>query len=200
MKKIVLVHGLYMPKNIMQLLAHRLKPRGYKVQVFGYNTLQFNKGVEKLNQEVQQGGDVVFVGHSLGGLLIREYFSRYQPNFVDPCIVTLGTPHNGSRVARYIEGKLGRFPFKNTSDVLAKGLDTSSQEPDVGCIVGTMNIGLGNFIKIGDGDGVVEVTEAILPEAKDMIELKLNHTSLIYSQKVVDQIVSFIETRSFLRK
>ncbi|CAG9296371.1 esterase/lipase family protein [Celerinatantimonas diazotrophica] len=111
-KKVVLVHGLFMPSVMMLFLYCQLKRQGFVVTLFSYPTRDFEQGVRKLNREVGQGGQVYFVGHSLGGLLIRRYFEKYRPHFDDTCIVTIGSPHNGSRVARIVCSKTGTLVLK----------------------------------------------------------------------------------------
>lgn len=198
MKKVVLVHGLFMPGVIMQFLYRKLKRQGFAVTMFSYHTLDFEQGVTKLNREVSQGGEVYFVGHSLGGLLIRRYFEKYQPYFDDTCIVTIGTPHNGSRVARIVCDKTGTLILKKSSQILSQGLASHLSNVAIGCIVGLKNIGLGNFFRNGKGDGMVLVDEAILESAKDICYVNYNHTAMIYSKQVVQQIIRFIDTRQFI--
>ena len=197
MSKIVLVHGLFMPGLIMQYLYRHLKKNGYDVYIFSYNTFQFEQGVDRLNDSVVQGGRVYFVGHSLGGLLIRRYFEKYNPKFQDSCIVTLGTPHNGSIVAKKIMEKTSNRLFLKTSDILSNGLKYQNTEVDIGLIIGSLNIGVGNVFKNKNGDGVVLLEESILEGAKDTVVINSNHTGLVYSKEAVMHIVRFIKERKF---
>lgn len=198
MKRVVLVHGLFMPSFIMSFLYHQLKQQGFMVTLFSYSTRDFEQGVRKLNREVLQGGQVYFVGHSLGGLLIRRYFEKYQPHFDDTCIVTIGTPHNGSRVARIVYYKTGTLILKKSTHILSQGLRYSGSNVVVGCIVGVKNIGLGNFFRNGKGDGMVLIEEAILKGAKDVCYVHYSHTAMLYCKPVAQQVVQFINTRQFI--
>jgi len=84
----------------------------------GYALKQVIQSV--LNLEVQ-AEKVILVGHSMGGLAIREYLQRdYNYNWLDPNssdghkvakVITIGTPHRGSDITlvvdRLLDGLLG---------------------------------------------------------------------------------------------
>jgi hypothetical protein len=91
--------------------------------------------------EDEAGRPLVFVGHSLGGLVIKEALirsSEYHFNKQDeelgavyPCtkgIVFLGTPHRGSDLAPYgrIVAKVAKLLLRNPNERLISLLESES--------------------------------------------------------------------------
>ncbi|HWV89231.1 MAG TPA: alpha/beta fold hydrolase, partial [Burkholderiales bacterium] len=76
MNEMVLAPGLWMPGVAMRVLAARLAQRGYRVHIFDYRgRAAFDTNVEALARFAQ--GKALFVGHSLGGVLVLEMLNRY---------------------------------------------------------------------------------------------------------------------------
>lgn len=203
-KAIMITHGLFMKKEVMLFLHHEFKKLGYNVYNFGYNTRKFDgETIEKFKKAVDSvpEDEVYFVGHSLGGLLIRRYFETYSPIFNDTCIVTLGTPHNGSSLGERVQKSfIGAIIGSAGRSGMVGGLPPWDDSlADLGCIVGTVNVGMNSVFnsESGAGDGTVLVEEAIAENAKDVIKVKLNHTTLIYSTKTVNLVHNFIRYRKF---
>lgn len=204
-KAIVLAHGLFMKKGIMTYLKSAFERRGFVVYNFDYKTTEYSEKtlsefhdfLKKVKEE-----DVNFVGHSMGGLLIRNYFDKYKPKYKSTSIVTLGTPHKGSSLGLKVKESIVGFILGNAPE---SGVTSDSELPpwsgeyDLGVIIGIYNVGPNNVFNYGrgEGDGTVLVSEAILENAKDTIYIGANHTGLVYSRKAVKQVISFIETRKF---
>src|SRR5438105_8826090 len=109
---VVLVHGLWMKGWCMGLLAWRLQRAGFDTACFSYHSIgaDLHENAVTLNDflyDVSQG-TVHFVGHSLGGIVIRSlfhYFPRQRPGRV----VMLGAPNRGSVAAQRLSAQtLGR--------------------------------------------------------------------------------------------
>jgi len=203
-KAIVITHGLFMKKEVMIFLHKEFEKLGYQVYNFGYDTRKFSgETIEKFKNYIVQIPEpqVYFVGHSLGGLLIRRYFESYNPSFEDTCIITLGTPHKGSSLGKKVQESIfsGLIGSASTSGMVNGLPEWDSSLADLGCIVGVTNIGVNNLFNIekGAGDGTVLVSEAVCDNAKDVIEVNSNHTALIYSKTSVKLVDNFIKTRSF---
>ena len=203
-KAIIITHGLFMKKEVMLFLYKEFEKLGYKSYNFGYDTRKFSgETIEKFKIAVDKipEDEVYFVGHSMGGLLIRRYFENYNPSFEDTCIVTLGTPHNGSSLGKRVQGSIfsGLMGSSHSSGVV-KGLPAWNPDlADLGCVVGVANVGMNNLFNSekGAGDGTVLVEEAIAENAKDVVKINTNHTLLIYSKTSVNLIDKFIKTRRF---
>jgi pimeloyl-ACP methyl ester carboxylesterase len=119
---VILVHGLYHNSAAWFVLRRRLLRAGFTdVSCYGYAS--FGRGfadiaaglAEMLLEAARNapGGRVALVGHSLGGLVIRAACVDAQVASGGKCrvagVVTLGTPHRGSTLARMLGvGRLAR--------------------------------------------------------------------------------------------
>jgi len=137
---VILVHGLYHNASAWTLFGRRLKRAGFKnIFPFQYNswTARFEdilQDLEKYIEEVEAlfpGQKVVLVGHSLGGLLCRALMegpTAHRRRALG--LVTLGTPHHGSKLAALGPGGLSQrlthhgpiiaWIEKNTVDVTSR--------------------------------------------------------------------------------
>ncbi len=151
---VILVHGLHQRHWIMKPLAKQLERAGYIPHCFDYYTLKndINHHTSRLNDwlATQVGTDnFCMVGHSLGGLVIREFIHRYpqwQEHGQLQKIVTLGTPHLGSTTADYAK----RFLPFTIGNAYQGALDgTVAPLPNgvcLGVIAGNKPYGLGQAI------------------------------------------------------
>lgn len=119
---VILVHGLYHNPAAWFVLRRRLARAGfadvccYGYASFGREFQDIAAGLAGLLLETAQdapGGRVALVGHSLGGLVIRAACADVRVASGEKCrvagVVTLGTPHRGSSLARMLGlGRLAR--------------------------------------------------------------------------------------------
>lgn len=211
--KVILLHGLHMHAFAMQPLAKMLIAHGLDCHCFGYYSMMhpLSRHSERLNDWLEEHVDdnttIHLVGHSLGGLVIRDFLHRY-PNWQQQQklgrIVTIGTPHNGSLSADRIVKILPTFIGKSYQN----GLDGKSplliDGVEIGVIAGNKQAGLGQVImkkdwRERDSDGTVFVSETQLPNATDHITLPHSHTGLIFSRIVAEQVYYFITQGKFKR-
>ena len=183
------------------MLAWRLRRQGFSVYTFSYASVRadFHANAAKLAQflEAFDVDTVHLVGHSLGGILIRALFHDH-PQQKPGRIVTLGTPHGGSRVAQH----LSRFSFWRT--VMGKGVaQLLAGEPqhwtvpprEIGAICGTRSVGLGRLLYRGlprPNDGLLTVKESALVTAREHLALPVSHTGMMFSRTVARQIAAFL--------
>jgi predicted alpha/beta hydrolase family esterase len=106
---ILLVHGIIDNHSIFALLQRALRRRGFRtVSSYDYGLLTqdiptaaglLGEAIEKL--AANSGYERVHVvGHSLGGLIARYYVQRMGGDSRVHTLVTLGTPHAGTELAR----------------------------------------------------------------------------------------------------
>jgi pimeloyl-ACP methyl ester carboxylesterase len=106
---ILLVHGIIDNHSIFALLQRALRRRGFgTVSSYDYGLLTqdiptaaglLGEAIEKL--AANSGYERVHVvGHSLGGLIARYYVQRMGGDSRVHTLVTLGTPHAGTELAR----------------------------------------------------------------------------------------------------
>jgi len=108
-KLVVLFHGLDEPGGIFDELAQALTENGYAWTRFRYpNDQAISDSTDQLAEhwsELPEHGTIVLLGHSMGGLLIRDFVTRALPEMepIGPKVVgalLVGTPNQGSEWAR----------------------------------------------------------------------------------------------------
>ncbi|HML53739.1 MAG TPA: alpha/beta fold hydrolase [Solidesulfovibrio magneticus] len=112
---VVCLHGLYHNPSAFWRIRWAFGRAGIsRVLILGYPSFRDDFETEaarlaaRLRQLMPPRAPVCFLGHSLGGLMARRLAA--EPDFLGRtrCLVTLGTPHQGSALARLAVGKLGR--------------------------------------------------------------------------------------------
>jgi len=200
----VLVHGLFMPAASMALLAWRLRRCGLRTVLFGYAARR--EGVEAAAARLhrlaarQSGATVHFVAHSLGGLVVRQMlhdFPQQRPGRV----VTLGTPHGGSQIARRLAGwRWGRWLLARALPALAGEVAPWDGRRELGVIAGSRGAGVGRLFGslASPHDGTVALTETALAGASDWRVLPLSHTQLLVSARAARQVCHFLRRGAFV--
>ncbi|MFL6711589.1 MAG: dihydroneopterin triphosphate diphosphatase [Sulfurifustis sp.] len=202
---VVLVHGLWLAGWCMALIARRLRRRGFRTYLFSYSsvrrTLHENATALARFADAIDARTLHFVGHSLGGVVIQAMLNHCPPSRPGR-IVTLGSPHAGTYVARALSrAAVGRFILgASNADVLRGERPPDLSSRDLGVIRGDLPIGLGQlFPGLGHpNDGVVAVTEATLPGAADEITLHVSHTAMLVSSRVAGCIGQFLRYGRFV--
>ncbi|MTE20645.1 alpha/beta fold hydrolase [Streptomyces sp. TRM43335] len=105
---VLLLHGFVDNRSVFTLLRRSLVRNGWEdVCAFNYSplTCDIRCAAERLAEHVEkvcESSDrrrIDVVGHSLGGLIARYYAQRMGGDARIRTLVTLGTPHTGTRVA-----------------------------------------------------------------------------------------------------
>ncbi len=105
---IILTHGLYHNPSAWLLFRRRLRRAGFKnIFIMNYGSFftsfeQTLKKFEKFVADAQKkvpNQPVYLIGHSLGGLLSRVYAEKSGGATVPAAVITLGSPHQGSKIA-----------------------------------------------------------------------------------------------------
>ena len=133
---ILLVHGMVDNRSIFTLLRRGLRRRGFhRVLTLNYSPLTRDvrlaatglaTRVELLCEET--GFERIhLVGHSMGGLIARYYVQRLGGDARVHTLVTLGTPHSGTRAAALVPHGLAR-QLRPGSDLMRE-----LAEPAPGC-------------------------------------------------------------------
>ncbi|MDK9793333.1 alpha/beta fold hydrolase [Vibrio sp. D431a] len=204
MKKIIILHGLYMHGVVMQPLAMRLQKLGFETEIISYNSLCIDLDLiyAKIDQSLSNDKVNVLVGHSLGGVLSVMYAElRNLPESKLSHIVTLGSPLAGASIAeRIVELGIGSI-LGSSYDV---GLKVSprrwNSKTRLGSISGSLPLGLrGVLIRDREAsDGTITIDETIIDGLHDHIVLNSSHTSLVYAKTTATQIYNFISENRFI--
>lgn len=210
---VVLQHGLWRSSYALWRLERALRAHGYDVLNVSYPSVtdRVERHAEALGRALQDRlaldsdpPKVYFVGHSLGGLVIRAYLSR--PDALRPSgCVFVGTPHRGAELAkRRIDSPWFALLMGDQAarqlvpgNPLFATLQRISDAP-VGTVVGGKGDAQGWHDELdGDDDGTVRVREAHLDEEVDSILLPIGHTRLALHRDMITAVLRFLHDGHF---
>jgi pimeloyl-ACP methyl ester carboxylesterase len=207
---VILLHGIIRTSKSMQRMMVGLREEGYTVVPFDYPStrVQIQQSADYL-QEVVTGlegiGQIHFVTHSMGGLVVRDWAGRHGDSRVGR-LVMLGTPNLGAQMADRLEANLlYRFLFGQSGQQLGsdpQGFVTSLPTPEFefAVIAGQAGNPEGyNPLVPGDDDGTVSVASTRLPGATDFVAVEGLHSFLMNHPEVIDSTRRFLK-RGCLRK
>jgi len=179
---VLLVHGYLCNRSAWWWLRRKLKAAGFAVatvnleppfgSIDGFAD-QVHTRIEALRAET--GADqVTIVGHSLGGLAAREYLRWHESSRVAK-LITLGSPHHGTRLAYYGPGENARQMEPDSAWIRAL--------PPANPRVPTVTIWspTDNFVAPQDSSRLVGASERILPG--------LSHLVMLFSPVVLDTLM-----------
>jgi len=199
----ILVHGLWMTGLEMALLRRRLRRCGFRTYQFRYRSvrrdLATNAAALAEFARHTPGDTVHFVGHSLGGLVIRQMLADFPGSRLGR-VLTLGTPHYGSRVARSLSEKFwGRWLLGRSAPALVSPPRSPDPDYPLGVVAGTLPVGAGRlFAALPEPhDGTVARDEAFLEGAADELSLRVSHTSMVFSAPLARYICRFLTEGRF---
>lgn len=205
-KTIILIHGLMANAYMMTYMEKQIRKSGHQVYKFNYKSNQYShETLHDFHQLLQKldNNPIDIIGHSMGGLVARNYIHHYQPNNIQS-IVTIATPHHQSLCAHRVANSMFKKGFGTAG---ASGLTIDIPEwtynIPIGCIAGvsqsrlTANLFLPRHDKSAVNDGTVFLNEAILKNCNDHLIMKGSHTGLIFKKEVVRQCLHFLENHNF---
>ena len=204
---VVLIHGLARNNAAMWLLNLRLRNAGYHVEPVGYQSLNVTPSeiVENISQQIeeccrQNTNRVHFVGHSLGGLLIRAYLQNNELENLGR-VVLIGTPNQGTEVADYFRDKWWAKIAGPTALSLGTGENSFPKTLDdpyypVGVIAGIRQSDNDDILP-GPDDGLVAVESTKLNNMSDFVLVDSGHSSMRYNEDVADQAIHFLAQGNF---
>lgn len=209
---VIVLHGLGRSAYSMTAIENALTTTGYSVWNESYDSRSGDipalagqavaAGLEGCR--AQDARRFHFVSHSLGGILIRQYFqtdAALYPGESIGRIVMLSPPNGGSEVIDLL-GELAEW-LGPAAKQLAKGKDLQLQAIpfEVGVITGnrTSDPWFSPYIP-GPDDGKVSVESAKLAEMKDFLVLPVGHTFIVRDAEAIRQAIHFLAHGRFERK
>ena len=207
---VVVLHGIGKTNRITYFLARRIANAGFEVYNIAYPSTEYsiNDLVDILNRKLiglklDKKEKINFVGHSMGGLLIRGYLNKYKPKNLHR-VVMIGTPNHGSELVRYFNDW---WIFKKKFGIAGEQLGVDQKglssvfgivDYDLGIIAGKTYINpiFSNMIP-GDDDGLVSIESTKLDGMKAHMVLNFSHTMGLFYREVANNTIFYLKNGKF---
>lgn len=214
---VILVHGLARSSSSMSRMQRGLEAAGYDPIAWSYPSRRrrleghINAFQEWLaNSEFE--GPVHFIGHSLGGLIIRGALAQEPPVTVGR-IIMIATPNRGAGiVSRYGRQPFSKFFFGLPMEDLHVNseslINLGTPNAEIGIIAGVQPfhpfnpISYINLLHLSEAehDGTVELDNTYLKGMTDNITVNAHHTFICDDHKVIEQSVHFLKHGKFVHR
>ncbi|MDR1731729.1 MAG: alpha/beta fold hydrolase [Synergistaceae bacterium] len=204
---VVLVHGFFRRGGDMRYLAEALKRQGFCTFSPTLPTVFQNVRTcsEELERQLEGRFDekrvIHFVGHSMGGLIIRDYLSRRLVEGLGR-VVLIGTPNRGTRHSNRLLwlSFLGRV-LRALPDLAEPGPDIppplNHPTPEIGIVIGTHPDPVRKRLLPEENDGLVPSRSVRGVTARDELTVSCCHERLHWRADVATAIAAFLETGKF---
>ncbi|WP_117234825.1 alpha/beta fold hydrolase [Vibrio maerlii] len=208
---VVVIHGLTKSGRSMNTLSQGLIESGYNTCVLDYDTVgvTLNRMLQETDNQIEQcidgAGKIHFVGHSLGGLVIRHYLGNHHQLQQQERLgrtVMLGTPNHGSDVADHYQDRFWANWFGEVPPALVSsenGLSQTLPTPDFefGVIAGTKGYSITKSMFEQPNDGLVSVESTKLANMYDFKKVEVVHHKLKDDPQVISLVAYFLENGQF---
>ncbi|MDV6377781.1 alpha/beta hydrolase [Sporosarcina sp. GW1-11] len=208
-EQVLLLHGFSKTARDMQTLATNLESRGYQCQSLNLplTRREFDLSTALVENTLydmasKQDTKIHLVGHSTGGLLLRNVLKETEViQSIGRC-VQIATPNRGSRLAHIASKVMRSTEYFRTLKSLHASYIEKLNLPDftpfpIGGIAGTRNhLWLGKLLP-GENDGLVELESVHYPGLSDFITLPYGHTEIHHKQEVAELTARFLQTGRF---
>ncbi len=206
----ILLHGLSRTKSSMNKIENTLVDNGYQVINEGYPsrsaTVQelADEALPHAMNQCNERDNISYVTHSLGGILVRDFYAR-RTSLVRPvAVVMLGPPNQGSEIIDNPNyDRLGSWWNGPAGDqVSAKPDSYVNQLPPVNYPVGVIagNESLNPFYSEmlpGADDGKVSVVRTRVDGMADWIVMPVTHSFMMRNEAVINQVINFLSSGHF---
>lgn len=190
-RPILLVHGYMNHSSVWVLFKKQMESLGfgpiYTINLghpFRSIRVYADKVKLKVEEIAKETGrrDIVLIGHSMGGLVSSFYAGILAPLNTVADVITIGSPLNGTPVARIGIGPNAREMQPN-STLLKEMREAISRRKDI------------RFFHMATKSDqlVIPGASAVIPENQSFIFEDLGHASLLYSRRASDQIAEWLK-------
>lgn len=191
-KPVLLVHGYFMSRACFILLYLRMRQTG-KRTIFTINLRPRTAPIEELAHQLSEkieevlvltkSNQVDIIGHSMGGIVARYYIEQMNGAKKVNKLITLGSPHNGTKIAVFGIGANAR-ELRSGSDFM-RGLNAGPLSGEVKYFSLWSNL-----------DNLVLPQESsILREPGVSIKFYgIGHLTLLFSPRVFLKIMEILES------
>lgn len=208
--KVILLHGIGRTSHMMRRLATALMEKGYFVDNIDYpSTIHTVEELatfvfKKIHCYYDLEQPLHFVGHSLGGVVVRILLRDHRPSNLGR-VVLIGPPNRGTIVVDF----LSRFNFYKrwfgpAGQQIGTGDDSiPHQLPpadyECGIIAGNRSSDpwFSWFLFHTPNDGKVSVESTKLAGMSDHVVVPVSHAKLPKNAKVISSVIRFLETGHF---
>ncbi|MBW2690300.1 MAG: alpha/beta fold hydrolase [Deltaproteobacteria bacterium] len=182
---VILLHGLFQNRSCLFWMQYRLRSAGYK-QIISINTPPW-RDLETLTESLVKKVDelrikmnvdkVILVGHSMGGMIARNYVQNRGGAAYVHGMVTLGSPHHGSKLAPFALSAMGK--------TLLPGSEFLRQFNSVTWPEETRAVSI--YTRY---DNIVMPAESGIMEGSQTVELNgMGHTSLLFHPRSLQAVI-----------
>lgn len=207
---VILLHGILGMSHYMNGISKFLESRNYKVLNINYPSTKHDISsiVELIHPQIKEFSSqmvkVHYVGHSMGGLIIRAYLNLYQPDNLGR-VVMLGTPNKGSELADFLKNSSIYKKLYGPS-----GQQLITDQTIFKNILGNINYELGiisgrssfyiiaNKIIDKESDGRVSIVSTQIEGMQDHVIIKSGHVALAINKKAWKLTFNFLNTGRFI--
>jgi len=215
--KVVLIHGYNKSKSDMKFLGIELTKFGYEVFYANlplrFQTVEnaediFEKQMDEVYSKLGSLEKVHLIGHSTGGLVIRQYLEKGIENRSRIArVVMIATPNHGITLADKADSSkkkiLAMFTqlFKTvkslkTDTALAQKVKYEF-EIEAGALAGNRcNLPLGKYEE-GVNDGLVSIYSVYMVGLSDFKVLPYGHKDIHYKMRTVTLVDNFLKNGKF---
>lgn len=209
---VVLLHGLARTAMSMNPMERALIEEGFETANIDYPSRDFT--VEELADiAIPQGlnacrtkgsvGQIHFVAHSLGGILLRQYLSKQGISELGR-VVMLGPPNQGSAAVDELRDVPG-FDWLNGPAGLQLGkgeesvpLKLGPAAFELGVIAGNRSIDpITSSVLENPDDGRVSVDDTKLDGMADFIVVEHSHAFMMRMRRPIELTIRFLKNGSF---
>ncbi|KZL89023.1 esterase/lipase family protein [Clostridium magnum] len=208
----ILIHGYNKNKNDMSTLSENLKKLNHKCisvnlpltyKEIDHAAFIFEEIVEETLKEIGQDEKVNLIGHSTGGLIIRNYLLKPKNrDRINSCIL-IATPNNGSELADMASNYFNvlTYIFKTLKSLKTENVRRinfiNDERIRIGAIAGKNNkLLLGKLLK-EENDGRVTINSVYYEGLEDFVILPHQHKEIHYKWETAKLIDNFVETGKF---
>jgi triacylglycerol lipase len=190
---IILVHGLYHNVSAWTLYRRWLLAAGFSnIYVMGYSSWNqtFHQLLMKLEQllaEVRErfpDKSPILIGHSLGGLLCRACVESRGSSAKITGVITLGAPHQGSKLAALGLGKLAQSLIYRSP--LIEALEKGKTKADTPCVALYSPV-----------DNMVLPNHALQTTAEGWIHQEtapISHVAMLYHRPTAVPVIEYLKS------